>query len=201
MRFRAGFRRVNVATPTEYQLQYCWKTPTNGSPLLSAENVFHREREREKRRESEQGIGDFEATVPGQNGRRDSSSRNERPRTAVLSSRQHRTEAMQDRSERNGLEGGQRNGEEEGGEGESREIQPPVQPVGTTNPTPQPKKKKKKKTSKHPSLSALRLVSEYQMQFKSWPIAPNPPAGGGHARSTDGEIGVVCGGYKTKSRL
>jgi hypothetical protein len=42
MKFRAGFRRVGVPTPTEYKLQYTWKSPAtpDHSPLLQAENLL-----------------------------------------------------------------------------------------------------------------------------------------------------------------
>ena len=43
MKFRAGFRRVDVPTPTEYNLQYTWKTPANPdhTPILQAENLLN----------------------------------------------------------------------------------------------------------------------------------------------------------------
>lgn len=41
MRFRAGFRRVNVPTPTEYKLQYTWKNSVpEQTPILHAEQLF-----------------------------------------------------------------------------------------------------------------------------------------------------------------
>ncbi len=42
MKFRAGFRRVGVPTPTEYKLQYTWKSPAtpDHTPLLQAENLL-----------------------------------------------------------------------------------------------------------------------------------------------------------------
>ncbi len=42
MRYRAGFRRAEPKIPTEYQLQYTWKAPVDGSPLLTAEHALHR---------------------------------------------------------------------------------------------------------------------------------------------------------------
>lgn len=49
MKFRAGFRRVDVPTPTEYNLQYTWKSPApdhapqpqGHTPLLQAENLLN----------------------------------------------------------------------------------------------------------------------------------------------------------------
>ena len=43
MKFRAGFRRVGVPTPTEYNLQYTWKSPAapDHTPLLQAENLLN----------------------------------------------------------------------------------------------------------------------------------------------------------------
>ena len=40
MRYKAGYRRVNFNTPTEYMLHYGWKSPfnTDESPLMSAVN-------------------------------------------------------------------------------------------------------------------------------------------------------------------
>ena len=55
LRFRAGFRRTHVPTPTEYNMQYTWKEPVGESPLLAAANML---------REDEQGGGQL-ASVPG----------------------------------------------------------------------------------------------------------------------------------------
>ena len=43
MKFQAGFRRVGVPTPTEYKLQYTWKSPAtpDHTPLLQAENLLN----------------------------------------------------------------------------------------------------------------------------------------------------------------
>lgn len=52
MRFRAGFRRIDIPTPTEYNLQYTWKIPApdhtpqpqSHTPLLQAENLLNGQR-------------------------------------------------------------------------------------------------------------------------------------------------------------
>ena len=54
MRYKAGYRRVNFNAPTEYMLNYGWKSPfnTDESPLMSAVN-WHKSQDSNKENKSQ----------------------------------------------------------------------------------------------------------------------------------------------------
>ena len=198
MRFRAGFRRVNLSTPTEYQLQYSWKTPVEDSPLLNAENMLYRSSHPTKvstEQAATNGTRDDQSHssdlgVRGQlNGRQSGHSRSKRKHGL--------REVERTNAERREID--QMVEELQRGEREVKEIDRDVEEVekghgvggqslNLRGSSPKSSKKKQRKDHrrspkkksghrKHKEKSLPEFVTEYSVQYKPWPVQPKTDVG------------------------
>ena len=191
LRYRAGFRQGDVRTPTEYQLQYTWKTPTFESPLLSAENVLHHschptQIQTERREEADEPVeGEHRLGV------------SHHPRESP--SEQDADLIGEER------EVGRGKSTKDGGLTRTRKptSSSKHEPPKSTSVSKSSKGKKRRRGSHHHprkvSHHRRQFVSEYRAQFKRWPIAEEKktPGEGVSYRSEwcgDGLCVCVCWG-------
>ena len=173
LRYRAGFRQGDVRTPTEYQLQYTWKTPTFESPLLSAENVLHHschptQIQTERREEADEPVeGEHRLGVS---------------RHPVESPSEEDADLIGEEREE-----GRRKSTKDGGSGSGHTRKSTSkskrEPPKSTSVSKSPKGKKRRRGSHHRprkvSHHRRQFVSEYRAQFKRWPIAEKKTPGEG----------------------
>lgn len=170
MRFRAGFRRVGQNFPTEYQLQYTWKSPV--SPILRAEDSLHHRRPRGEPLGNEvPGLAEGLRTpnsIPQGDGPLGSDTSGEQEREDHEGGRQgEESGGGQGRGER----GRQR---EEGPPEVPADLKPSRAPGHSSSPSPQLRRHSSGKKHHHchhkKHHRGPKLISDYRAQFRPWPL-------------------------------
>ena len=160
MRYRSGFRRADIKSPTVYQLQYTWKTPDFESPLLSAEKILHHgshptqtQTERQQRAADDPGEGqqsDPLGEIPHQ--------REDLNAEPMGEEREHGKEELK------------RGGGHVSPRGREMGSKPKEEPPKSLSTSGLPKSKKRSHHHKKSHHHRKQFVSEYQAQFKCWPV-------------------------------
>ena len=186
MMFRAGFRRIDVPTPTEYKLQYTWKNPVpEQTPILYAESLFDSQREQPS---NQQPTNQQHAINSGKNGK----VRGSEGFQNGESFKQHRLRAAS--KQQNGgsahhndvIDGSCDHGDSPNGRGKG--VPGLQQELGTRSHSEQEGRSKhnhvsdtKKKhrhhkhhSKKHKGGHSRAFLSEYKREFKVWPIPSSP---------------------------
>lgn len=182
MRFRAGFRRVDVLTPTEYKLQYTWKNLVNEqTPILHAANLVDSQRVQPSNQRQAIGghkKGKIKGSEASQNGE------NFKPHRPRASFQQNGGSA----DENDVIDGSCDQGDLPNNRGEGvpslqQELgassYPKLEEQSKHNHVSDSKESKKKLKShhhhkhhskKHKGGHSKAFLSEYKREFKVWPI-------------------------------
>ena len=189
MRFRAGFRRVDVPTPTEYNLQFSWKEPApdhapGSAPIIIAEETLlsdkkeppshsHKHRHKREARSFENGVGDSYQQANGnpqrsdvKEGQNDIIHQSHDPESPI--GRRHDVKVP-----RLGREGGGRAPADQG-DGASH-----IHQHGSRNKASKKKPKSHHHhyhhhhggSKKYKSGHSRMYTSEYKREFKVWPVS------------------------------
>lgn len=183
LRYRSGFRRADIKTPTVYQLQYTWKTPEFESPLLSAERILHHS-SHPTQTQTERQQGATDDPVEEQQG-------------DPLRENPHEREPAEEHAEPMG--GESEHGSEilKNGSGHvsshrrKLDSEPKKEPPKTLSTSGLPKGRKRSHRHKKPRHHRKHFVSEYQAQFKCWPVTKKESEGEGGKRARESVAGLM----------
>ena len=198
MRFRAGFRRVDVPMPTEYNLQYTWKNPvTEETPILHAANLVNGQRVQPSNHQQQRGGSHKDERRREREGIRNGERHSPQVASQQNGGNAKRDDVVNGSCDLEDLPDG-RGGDVPGLRQKSGTKSPPKREEGTKHPHQSESKTLKKKlkshhhhhkhhhcgSRKHKGGRGKGFLSEYKREFKEWPI---PSSASGTAGGKQGK--------------